>query len=311
MIKYRLLLTLLACYMLPVVAQPLQKPYENSHFINIDSVKIHYRIWNNELLHPKGKVLLIHGFCGSTFCWRNSYDPLVNAGYEIVSIDLPGFGYSERSVTLNQSQSFRAKIIWDMLTEIDGSDTSKWNIIGHSMGGGAAEAVALTQPARTKSLTIVAGMVFTNNKDINSVIVGLVNTRLYKSLLLSYTEKTYLSFNYFRRELKSIYGFLPDTATVNEFLIPMAIDGSAETVINLIANSKEIKPLHAEGLNQLPVLMIWGKKDRTIRLRNAKKLIRVAPNIELKVIPTAKHIPMETHPEEFNPLLIDFLNRNN
>jgi len=91
----------------------------------------------------------------------------------------------------------------------------------------------------------------------------------------------------------------------------MSIDGSAETVINLIANSKEIQSLHAEGLNTLPVLLIWGKKDKTIRVRNAKKIMRVAPNIELKIIPTARHIPMETHPAEFNPLLIDFLNRNN
>lgn len=311
MMKYRLLLTLSACYMLSVNAQPPQKPYENSHFANTDSVTIHYRTWNNDLVHPKGKVLLIHGFCGSTFCWRNSYDTMVKAGYKIVAIDLPGFGYSERSATLNQSQSFRAKLIWDLLTELDGSDTTKWNIVGHSMGGGTAEAVALMHPARTKSLIVVAGMVFVNNKDVNSVIVDLTNSKLYKSLLISYAKNTYLSFNNFRREAKSIYGYVPDTATINEFIIPMSIDGSAETVINLIANSKEIQSLHAEGLNTLPVLLIWGKKDKTIRVRNAKKIMRVAPNIELKIIPTARHIPMETHPAEFNPLLIDFLNRNN
>lgn len=311
MIKYRLLVILLAFPMLQASAQTRQKPYENSHYIITDSVLIHYRTWNDDLPHPKGKVLLIHGFCGATFCWRNSFDTLVKAGYKVVAVDLPGFGYSERSATLNQSQSYRAKLLWDMLTAIDRSDTTKWNIVGHSMGGGAAEAVALTNPARTKSLTVVAGMVFINNKDINSVVVGLVNTQLYKSLLLIYTEHSYLSFNHFRRELKSIYGYQPDTATVNEFLIPMAIDGSAETVINLIANAREIKPLNAEGLKQLPVMFIWGKKDRTIRLRNAKKIKRVAPNIELNVISTAKHIPMETHPREFNPVLIDFLNRNN
>lgn len=311
MIKYQLILTLSAFIMLSASAQSLQKPYENSRFADTDSVTIHYRTWNNDLLHPKGKVLLIHGFCASTFCWRNSYDTLVKAGYKVIAIDLPGFGYSERSATLNQSQSFRAKLIWDLLTELDGSDTTKWNIVGHSMGGGTAEAVALMQPARTRSLTIVAGMVFVNNKDVNAVIVDLTNSKLYKSLLLSYAENTYLSFNNFRKEAKSIYGYFPDTATINEYVIPMGIAGSAETVVNLIANSKEIQPLHAEELNQLPVMVIWGKKDRTIRLQTVNKLIRVAPNIELKVIPTARHIPMETHPREFNSLLIDFLNRNN
>jgi pimeloyl-ACP methyl ester carboxylesterase len=292
---YRLLFLLPLVTALPARSQPPQKPYDNSHYARPDSVTIHYRTWNGDLPNPKGKVLLIHGFCGSTFCWRNSYDTLVKSGYKVVAIDLPGFGYSERSATLNQSQSYRAK----------------WNIVGHSMGGGTAEAVALTEPSRTKSLTIVAGMVFVNNKDVNSVIVGLTNSKLYKSLLLSYMEHTYLSFHNFRKELKSIYGYLPDTATVNEFLKPMAIEGSAETVINLIANAKEIRPLNAEGLKDLNVLVIWGKKDKTIRLRNAKKLTRVATNIELKVIPDARHIPMETNPGEFNPLLMNFLNRYN
>ncbi len=292
-------------------AQAPQKPYDNSHFARPDSVTVHYRVWNANLANPRGKVMLIHGFCGSTFCWRNSYDTLVKAGYRVVAVDLPGFGYSERSSTLNQSQSYRARLIWDLITEIDGSDTTKWNIVGHSMGGGAAEAVALTEPSRTKSLTIVAGMVFVNNRDVNSVIAGLTKSKLYKSLLLSYMENTYLSFNNFRKELKSTYGYLPDTATVYEFLRPMAIEGSAETVINLIANSKEIKPLHAEGLKALNVMVVWGKKDKTIRMRAAKKLIRVAPNIEMKVIPDAYHIPMETNPDEFNPLLIGFLNSHN
>ncbi|MEI6454857.1 MAG: alpha/beta hydrolase [bacterium] len=308
---YRLLFLVPILITLPAFSQPPQKPYDNSHFARPDSVTIHYRTWNGDLPNPKGKVLLIHGFCGSTFCWRNSFDTLVKSGYRVVAVDLPGFGYSERSATLNQSQSYRARLIWDLLTEIDGSDTTRWNIVGHSMGGGTAEAVALSEPGRTKSLTIVAGMVFVNNKDVNSVIVGLTNSKLYKSLLLSYMEHTYLSFKNFRKELKSIYGYLPDTATVNEFLTPMSIDGSAETVINLIANAKEIQPLNAEGLNDLNVLVIWGKKDKTIRLRNAKKLTRVAPNIELKVIPDAYHIPMETNPEEFNPLLVNFLNRYN
>jgi pimeloyl-ACP methyl ester carboxylesterase len=308
---YRLLFLLPLLAALPAAAQPPQKPYDNSHFAHPDSVMIHYRTWNADLPNPKGKVVLIHGFCGSTFCWRNSYDTLVHSGYLVVAVDLPGFGYSERSADLNQSQSYRARLIWDLLTEIDGSDTTKWNIVGHSMGGGAAEAVALTGPSRTRSLTIVAGMVFVNNRDVNSVIAGLTNSSLYKSLLVSYMEKSYLSFNNFRKELKSAYGYLPDTATVYEFLRPMSIEGSGETVVNLIANSKEIKPLNAEGLNDLNVMLIWGKRDKTIRIGAARKILRVAPNVELKVIPDACHIPMETNPGEFNPLLMEFLNRCN
>ncbi|MDP1621005.1 MAG: alpha/beta hydrolase [Bacteroidales bacterium] len=288
-----------------------EKPYENSRFAVIDSLRIHYRVWNEDLKHPRGKVLLIHGFCGSTFCWRNNYDTLANAGYMVVAIDLPGFGYSGRNAKLNQSQSNRGRMIWKLLDIIDDSDTTKWNIAGHSMGGGTAEAVALMKPERTQSLTIVAGMIFLKNGNINQTVVGLVNHPVYKRLLLSYTENNYLSFNNFRRELKGTYGFLPDTVTVRGYWEPLQIDGTSETVVNMLANSNEIQKLDARGLSRLPVQAIWGRKDRTIRLSNGRKLKRVVPSVELKVIPDARHMPMETHPEEFNQMLIEFLDRNN
>jgi pimeloyl-ACP methyl ester carboxylesterase len=82
-------------------------------------------------------------------------------------------------------------------------------------------------------------------------------------------------------------------------------------VINIYANAHEIRHLHADGLLDLPVLVIWGKKDRTIYLHNAKKLKRNVPTIDLKIIPDAHHAPMETHPQQFNELLLDFLNAHN
>lgn len=287
------------------------KPWPNSRFITIDSIRIHYRTWNDTLSRPRGKVLLIHGFCGSTFCWRHNHDALAAAGYRVVAIDLPGFGYSGRSDTLNQSQSNRARMIWEALDRIDGRDTSGWNIVGHSMGGGTAEAVALTRPGRTKSLAIANGMIFLKNDNINITVVGLVNHPVYRKLLLSYAENHYLTYNNFRRELKSTYGFLPDTSVVNGYWAPLQVEGTAGTVVNLIGNSREIAPLDAKGLSRLPVLLIWGKKDRTIRLSTARKLKRAVPSVELSVIPHARHMPMETHPEEFNRLLLEFLGREN
>jgi len=288
-----------------------QKPFNNSHFAVIDSVLIHYRIWNENLASPRGKVLLIHGFCGSTFCWRNNYDSLVAAHYKVIAIDLPGFGYSDRNAKFNQSHTNRGKLLWAFMKQLDGADTSKWNIVGHSMGGGTAEAVALMCPERTKSLTILDGMIFIKNKNVDVRIVWLVNIPVYQKLLLYYAENNYLSFKTFRRQLKGTYGFLPDTATVNGYLKPLLLDGTAETVINLLANSKEIQRLDAHNLSKLPVLVIWGKKDRTIRLRQGKRLKRAVPTIELKVIPTARHMAMETHPVEFNRMLVEFLDKNN
>jgi len=76
----------------------------------------------------------------------------------------------------------------------------KWNIVGHSMGGGTAEAMALMKPWRTKSLTILDGMIFLKNENVNVAIVGLTNHPLYREMLISYTQHSYLSFNHFRNQ---------------------------------------------------------------------------------------------------------------
>ena len=94
-----------------VSAQIPAKPFDNSRFFSIDSIRIHCRIWNENLVHPRGKVLLVHGFVGSTFSWRENIDTLVKSGYYVVAVDLPGFGYSDRSLKVNQSQSNKARIV--------------------------------------------------------------------------------------------------------------------------------------------------------------------------------------------------------
>jgi len=287
------------------------KPFSNSRFIVVDSVRFHFRTWNDQLSAPKGKVLLIHGFIGSTFCWRENIDPLVREGYEVVAVDLPGAGYSDRNLRVNQSQSNRARLLWDFLSLIDRSDSSRWNIVGHSMGGGTAEAMSLLKPGRINSLTIVDGMVFIRNKNLTGSFVLMTRMKEYNKVLVALTKKQVIDFDKLQRALKKLYGYLPDSIIVEGYLKPLRIKGSAESILNIFANAKEIRHLHSDSLSELHILVVWGKKDRTIRLVSAKRFINTFPAIDLKIIAGARHSPMETHPAIFNCYLLEFLNKNN
>ncbi len=311
---YRKLLTAFLIFSgLPwtMIAQNPAQPYHNSYFLTVDSVKFHYRVWKPDSGPVKGKVLLVHGFCGSTYNFRNNYDALVSQGYQVIAIDLPGFGYSEREATLNQSQSNRSRLIWLLLDSIDQGNRDKWNIVGHSMGGGTVEAMALMRPDRTKSVTIVDGMMLMKNTLFYDAFFSISKTEPRKELLISYVKNNYLTFNNMSKKLKSAYGFKPDSALVNAYLNPLLIEGTAETIVNLIANSDPVDRLDQGRLKDFPVLVIWGKNDKTIPLRKGKKLKREIPSIQLKVIAGARHMPMETNPELFNKYFLDFLNANN
>jgi pimeloyl-ACP methyl ester carboxylesterase len=294
-----------------VIATIPERPFENSHFLKIDSATFHYRIYNEGIKNQKGKVLLVHGFCGSTFCWRNNIDALVNAGYLVVAIDLPGFGYSDRNLHVNQSHSGRAHLIWSLLAKIDQDDKRKWNIVGHSMGGGAVEAMALMNPDRVQTVTLVDGMVFIRNQNMEGAFITMTKMKGTNHIMVSLAKQNIISYNSMERLMKQVYGRPLDSTEMKGYMDPLRIKGSAASVINIYANAHEIRHLHADGLLDLPVLVIWGKKDRTIYLRSARKLKRNVPTIDLKIIPDAHHSPMETHPQQFNELLLNFLNAHN
>ena len=46
-------------------AQDMAKPFNNSHFITVDSVNFHYRIWNDTLKNPARK--------GFTYSWFHGF----------------------------------------------------------------------------------------------------------------------------------------------------------------------------------------------------------------------------------------------
>jgi len=292
-------------------AQPFEKPYHNSHFDTIEGFSVHYRIWNGNLEHPAGKIFFVHGFAGSTFCFRYLYDTLATRGYMVVAVDIPGAGYSSRSLDFNHSSSHRAQFLWKLLERIDGGDgpedSEKWNIVGHSMGGGAAEAMAILHPERTKSLILIAGTLFRKTNNMNSTFTFMVRQKNVKKVLVAYAHNNLITYKRFYKLLKSGYGRLPDSTEVIGYLTPLEAEGSAEALINIYVNNREKESLDAKTLTNVPVRAIWGTKDSWVSLRTARMNFGVFPDFELVKIKGAGHMPMETHVQQFIQPFLEFI----
>jgi pimeloyl-ACP methyl ester carboxylesterase len=287
------------------------QPYENSHFITVDSILFHYRTWNDGVSTPRGKIVIIHGFYGSSFCFRKNFDTLASQGYKVVSIDLPGYGYSDRNPSINQSQSNRARFLWDLLDTLDKGDTTRWNLVGHSMGGGTVEAMALMNPGRTKSLMVIDGMVFNKTTDMMLGLSSMIRMNGLTRVQVRMTEKKITDYDYMERKLKKAYGRAPDSSEVMGYFTPLQTDGTAEAVVSNFDNAREVARLNSDSLHTMPVLLIWGSEDKTIPYSIARQFKRKHPFTEVCKIPGAAHIPMETNPAEFNRVAVGFLNKNN
>jgi pimeloyl-ACP methyl ester carboxylesterase len=97
----------------------------------------------------------IHGWSqrNGWHTWQPLMEPLAQAGFRIVSVDMPGWGHSQAwtSGPLGEADAIEA-----ILAVLDGAGAKSATLIGKSWGGGLAIAAALAYPERIDRLILTA-----------------------------------------------------------------------------------------------------------------------------------------------------------
>jgi pimeloyl-ACP methyl ester carboxylesterase len=63
------------------------------------------------------------------------------------------------------------------------------------------------------------------------------------------------------------------------------------------------------GEHPRPVCLIWGRQDKTLPFATSERVRKLLPKTEFHAIEESGHVPHYEHPENVNPLLIEFLRR--
>lgn len=298
-------------YLIPLSqsqAKGTSLPFKNSHIKEIDGIWIHYRIWiPNELKHPDW-VLMVHGLGGSTYSWENNTQILCDSGYTVIAVDVPPFGYSDRDPDFNHSPDNRASLLWSFANSLN--NNVKWNLIGHSMGGGIVEAMAISKPEKTKSVIFVDPALFKSLKKEFSITQFVLKFPPLERLFSVVGEYFFITKKQITKMLFSAFGRQPTSSEVDEYYKALSQDGTAKAFIRLFTNSKVINEMNIDQLTS-PALAIWGDNDTWVPYDGYKSLLSNRTNIKIKIIKGAFHCPMETHSNEFNEIIIDFLSNQN
>ena len=277
-------------------------PFSNSHLIKINNELIHYRTYHAAGDSIKGNILLIHGFCGSTFSWRKNADTLAGNGYNVVAVDLPGFGYSDRSPGLNHSATFNAQLLWQLLDTIH---QGNWILAGHSMGAGTALAMASLHPEKTEKLILVDGA-YSNSRGSSGAFGYLLTSGPVKRWAEVLGHRYFFNTTKIHQLLASAYSSAPDSDAVNGYLAPLMLKNTASDILDL-ATSKEISNVNLETL-KMPVLSVWGKDDKWVPYNKSQKYLEPLTALKTVMLDSAGHCPMETQRAAFNTNLLTFLN---
>ena len=119
--------------------------------LHINGFPLHYAQTGSDTLPT---LLFVHGTPGS---WDAFAAYLRNKEllqhYRIISVDRPGFGYSDFGHAMNMTEQTNIITAW-----MDSLHNNKpFIIIGHSMGGPLIVKLAAARPSYTKALVVLAG----------------------------------------------------------------------------------------------------------------------------------------------------------
>lgn len=189
------------------------------------------------------------------------------------------------------------KDLQDMLDLLIQLPYPRFNLIGFSMGGYVAELFATQHPERLQRLGLVA------------VNVGALSERERQWRL---NMKEMLGkFQYRGMNEKELSRFLHPNSLNNPHVTQTIVDMSAgytsEMYLNQMMATLDRKDLAAE-LSQLPcpILIVAGREDRVVPLRQIESLHQHIPQAEFKIIDESGHyVPLEK-PAELAQILSYF-----
>jgi pimeloyl-ACP methyl ester carboxylesterase len=273
---------------------------ENYKYININGFSIAYKDEGSG--QP---ILFVHGFASFSYTWKKLINFLPQC-YRFISIDLKGFGYSEKICDNKLTPFDQSDIVIKFIEKLALKNII---LIGHSMGG-AISLLSLFKrkiKRRTSKLILIdsAGLFYNFPgfiEDILETSSGNIFVRnINEEILVSYVlEKVFFDKNKIPEDAAREYAKVLKQENARECL-KKAADQIAISNINWFL--KNIKKIN------IPSLIIWGRNDSVVYLEDSI-LFKARLDAFLKIIPNCGHVPQEEKPEETAKIIQGFLDEN-
>src|SRR3569833_1810171 len=101
-------------------------------------------------------VVFLHGFPTSGHLWGDVV-PLMPAGHRLVVVDLLGYGRSDRPDSREVDVRSHAERVVELLDELR---IQRACVVGHGIGGGIAQSLAVRYPQRVSHLCLIDSVAF-------------------------------------------------------------------------------------------------------------------------------------------------------
>lgn len=253
-------------------------------------------------------LLLTHGTGAWGGLWQETADAIAPAGYVVHAVDLPPFGFSERSASWDYSRPAQA----DRLLALVSAMEMRPIVVAHSFGAGPAVVAVMKDPEAFAGLVIVDGALGLGQHDNTASLPRALESVPLRRTLVSLTLTNPLVT---RMGLAQMI-HRKEAATSDRVAIlkqPMRGVGLTESIAqwlpNLLRAPADALSTRADAYRALavPTVLIWGDQDTITPLEQGQALAELIPGAQLVVMRDVGHIPQIEDPAAFQRILIAVL----
>ncbi len=246
------------------------------------------------------RVVLAAGFSVPYYIWDPTFKALTDTGFRVLRYDYYGRGLSDRPDIPYSDEMYVRQL--DELLAAAGI-TAPFDLIGISFGGSFITSFADKHPERVRSLVYF-------------------DPSMRRPYGVSMIESIPPLWNYLTAVLDEEYWA---ASQLGDFLHPEKFSDwparyreqtkyrgfrrarLSELVTN--AQADQSSQLKRVGEHARPVLVIWGKQDKTVYFEDSEWFMKLFPEGRLVAVEGAAHLPQWEQPDVVHSELIEFLQR--
>ena len=269
-------------------------------FVDVGGVRLYYYAAGNG--GGGEPIVFLHGFPTSSHIWRDVV-PLVPEGHRVVVVDLLGYGRSDRPDGHELTIKAHAERV---LALLDVLRISFATIIGHDLGGGIAQYLAVRHPTRVARLGLVSSVAFDEwpTREVRLVKATLPLTRYLPAMWVASVLRTDL--------LRGYSDAQRGGHSVDMYILPFEGAEGRDTLIQHLAalDSGETEAL-APRLKDIvaPTAIITGAHDPFLGIGVAERLHGSIKESTLEVISDVRHFVPEVAPQRVADMIANLVER--